>query len=303
MKSVSLDYCDFPKDFCKTDNFFHNLLTKHFDLRLSDKPDFLIYSDFGHIHRLHKCIKIYYTGECWQPDFTVCDYALTPLYIDNARHLRLPFYVLTTNPRNLLKPPGNVETLLAQKTRFCSFVVGYADKTVRKRTNFFHLLSRYKKVDSGGRALNNIGGPIPPGPQAKIEFLRSYKFNIAFENSSIPGYTTEKLVEAMQARCLPVYWGNPLVHLDFNPLSFLNLQDFVNEEALVEKIVELDRDDARYIEYHNQPYFNPDHANIMLHPEKIVDFFDMIFSQKIRPVASRRRLFTFGRWILAKHNK
>ncbi len=303
MKSLSIEYSDFPRDFCKTDNFFHNLLSKHFDVRLSDKPDFLIYSDYGHIHRLHNCPKIYFTGECWRPDFSVCDYALTSHYIENGRHLRLPFYVIGANPEGLLKSPDEVETLLSRKTEFCSFVVAYADKTVRKRTDFFRLLSRYKKVDSGGRGLNNIGGPIPPGAKAKIEFLRPYKFNIAFENNSIPGYTTEKLVDAMQARCLPIYWGDPLVHRDFNPQSFLNLQNFANEEALIEKIIELDRDDAQYIEYHRRPYFNPDHENLMLHPERIVDFFDMIFSQKTHPVASRRRLFTFGRWVLAKRNK
>ena len=62
--------------------------------------------------------------------------------------------------------------------------------------NFFQRLSRRKRVDSGGRAFNNIGGPIPAGSPAKLDFLRAYKFNLAFENASLPGYTTEKIVEA-----------------------------------------------------------------------------------------------------------
>jgi len=78
----------------------------------------------------------------------------------------------------------------------------------------------------------------------KIEFLKRYKFNIAFENASLPGYTTEKIVEPMAARCLPIYWGNPLIEREFNPKSFLNYFDFRDDDALIEKIIEFDESDA-----------------------------------------------------------
>ena len=97
--------------------------------------------------------------------------------------------------------------------------------------------------------MNNIGRRIAPGTVAKREFMAPYKFNIAFENGSTPGYTTEKIVEAMWARNLPIYWGNPRIAKEFNPRSFLNYFDFPSEDALVEKIIELDRDDPKYMEY------------------------------------------------------
>src|SRR5438309_10477229 len=90
-----------------------------------------------------------------------------------------------------------------------------------------------------------MGYRVPGGPWGKIEFLKRYKFNIAFENASLPGYTTEKIVEPMAARCLPIYWGNPLIHREFNPKSFLNYVDFRDEAALIERIIELDQNDAR----------------------------------------------------------
>jgi hypothetical protein len=211
--------------------------------------------------------------------------------------------VFDTDPQTLFRAPDEADSILSHKTKFCAFMVGYADKTVAKRTKFFNLLSQYKRVDSGGRGLNNMGGPVPPGWKAKLDFLKPYKFHICFENNFVPGYTTEKLVHAMQARCLPIYWGNPLVHRDFNPESFLNLMDFPNEEALIERVIELDRDDTKYLEYHRQPYYNPDLENPMLHPEKIVGFFEKIFSNKTHPLASRRRVFSFNRWTLAKRNK
>ncbi len=74
----------------------------------------------------------------------------------------------------------------------------------------------------------------------KIDFLRDYKFNICYENRALPGYTTEKIFEPMVARCLPMYWGNPLIAEEFNPRSFLNRSEFSSDEALIEKIIELE---------------------------------------------------------------
>ena len=42
----------------------------------------------------------------------------------------------------------------------------------------------------------------------KMDFIKDYKFVISFENSSNPGYTTEKLIEPMLVNSIPIYWGN-----------------------------------------------------------------------------------------------
>jgi len=239
------------------------------------------------------------------PDFKVCDYALTCHYLDDARHLRLPLYVTYGEGWYLLKANDLPEELLKTKTKFCSFVVGnHHPRKNRNRVNFFHRLSKYKRIDSGGRYLNNIGGPIPGWSAGKVTFLRDYKFNIAFENASVPGYTTEKIFEAMHARCLPIYWGNPLVHKDFNPKSFLNYFDFPSEEALIEKVIELDQDDAKYLEYMRQPYFHDDQPNEFFSEDRLLAYFDKVFAGQIRPIAQRqKKLLSFGRWVLAKRNR
>jgi len=302
---VRLDFCDFWPGYRKDDNFFFNLLKLRFDVQLTDQPDFLIYSDPGsHLHRLHDCVKIYFGIESHLPDWRECDYAITCHYLEDPRHLRLPYYVLYGGPEALRKEGEDLEKILAAKTRFCGFVVSNAgNRRAQKRIEFFHRLSRYKQVDSGGRAFNNIGGPIPGGPAGKLEFLRSCKFNIAFENASIPGYTTEKLYEAMQARTVPIYWGNPRIHEEFNPRSFLNYFDFPSEEALIERILELDRDDDRYLEVMRQPYLNADRPNESFDLRRVVAFFEKIFTTPVRPVSRRRSWFRLGRWTLAKRNK
>lgn len=298
---VLIDFCDFHPGFNKADNFFYNLLKDRFDLCICDQPDFLIYDLFGQQHKLHTGVRIFFTGESNAPDYSVCDYALTCHHLDDPRHCRLPFYVLYGGPEPLIRGGEKPEEILAGKSRFCSFVVsGHNRRKNGNRVRFFQKLSRYKKVDSGGRLLNNIGGPIPGWSAGKLEFLRAYKFNIAFENMSMPGYTTEKIYEAMHARCLPIYWGDPLVSQDFNPHSFLNRADFPSDEALIEKVIELDRDDAKYLEYARQPFFHQDKPNEYFDRERLLKFFERIFSTPITPNGQRMRFFSPGRWVMAK---
>ena len=103
----------------------------------------------------------------------------------------------------------------------------------------FDLLSKYKKVSSGGRYKNNIGGAI----KDKDAFLGDYKFNIAFENASFKGYTTEKIVDAFAANTLPIYYGDPDVVNDFNEKAFINCNEFSSLEEAIEYVKKVDQDD------------------------------------------------------------
>ena len=83
--------------------------------------------------------------------------------------------------------------------------------------------------------LNNVGGPVAD----KLAFISEYKFVIAFENSSYPGYTTEKILDPFLVCSIPVYWGNPLIENDFNKMAFLNYFDFDSESDLHQKMLEI----------------------------------------------------------------
>ena len=146
-KVVRLDFCDFWPGFLKTDNFFVRALRERFDVQICDQPDFLIFANpHGHVHRLHRCVKIFFCVEDFAPDFAECDYALTCRYMDDARNLRFPFYVPYVNADQLRKSKEELETLMASKTKFCSFIVSNANpKKTQKRIEFFHRLSKYKK--------------------------------------------------------------------------------------------------------------------------------------------------------------
>jgi hypothetical protein len=308
MRKVRIDFCDFGQNESKTGLYLYRVLTERFEVELCDQPDFLIYCCGGHSHRLHSCVRIFFSGESDIPNFKECDYSIASAKLNDPRHLHYPNYVHYGEPEEIFKRGDDPEKILAAKTNFCSFLIsGYNPRKNGNRVDFFRKLSKYKPVHSGGRLFNNIGGPVPGGARGKIEFMRQYKFNIAYENRSFAGYTTEKIFEPMVARCLPIYWGDPDISQHFNPRSFLNRADFPNDEALIEKIIELDQDDTKYLAYLREPYFYNDQPNIYFSRQRILDFFEKIFTQKITPVAQRRRKSfffgrIFGRWRLVKRH-
>jgi hypothetical protein len=299
-KKIHFDLCDFGPRTDKNENFFVKTLRQRFDLELTASPDYLLYTFGTDVHRLYTCKKIYWTPEADWPDFKECDFAITSRYVDDPRHLRVPFYIFYVKPESLVKQPGEWERTLREKTKFCSFMVSYANRKTRHRTEFFQKLTRRKKVDSAGRALNNVGFHVPFDHQAKYEFLRPYKFYVAFENQSRPGYITEKLVEPMRARCIPIYYGCPRVAEEFNPRSFLNYHDFPNEEALIDRIMEIDRNDELYLQYLKEPFFHGNTPPPAYDTARILDFFEGIFSSTAPLVAARKRLL--GRWTLVRRN-
>ncbi len=281
-KKIKIDFSDFwhaPTEENKKCNPFFKLLTKRFEVELSETPDFLIYSVHGKQYLSYKGIRIFYTGENIRPNFKECDYAFSFDYPTTDRNYRLPLYKFYYDLEKLTVDK-DVEALFETKTKFCNFV--YSNDKAKGRIAFFKKLSQYKPVDSGGRVLNNLGHLV----KDKVEFLKPYKFTIAFENSSHPGYTTEKILEAMIANTVPIYWGNPLIHLDFNPKSFINCHDYDDFDKVVEKIIELDKHDDLYKQYLQTSWFNDNIINEYLSDERILDRFETIFSGRAhKPVA------------------
>jgi hypothetical protein len=73
-------------------------------------------------------------------------------------------------------------------------------------------------------------GPIA----AKNEVLARYKFTIAYENGrDIPGYVTgDKIFDALQAGCVPVYWGAPDITKYVPAECFIDRRNFTSYPQL-----------------------------------------------------------------------
>ena len=79
---------------------------------------------------------------------------------------------------------------------------------------------------------------------------------MAYENTSYPGYCTEKLMDAFLSGSLPIYWGDPKVNEDWNPAAFINMNDYRSEwEFGIEHIKAIDGNDKRFQQIYGQPVF------------------------------------------------
>jgi hypothetical protein len=172
--------------------------------------------------------KIFIGCENVRPIMAECDFAFGVLHEDDVRHPRYMRLQRWGDDSHLVQQDRNWAEVLRAKTRFCAFL--YANPSPYREA-FFRALSRYKRVDAPGRSMNNMAGIDPvPGQidwKAKVEFLSAYKFVIAFENSSAPGYNTEKLSHAIEACSMPIYWGDPEIGRSFNPGRFINAHDYL----------------------------------------------------------------------------
>jgi alpha(1,3/1,4) fucosyltransferase len=277
-KHIKINFSDFWPNFNKEKNYLVELLKISYTLEITDKPDFLIYSVFGKEHKKFNCIKIFYTGENVRPNFAECHYSFSFDFINSPKSYMLPLYAWWAPANELIKQPGlDAEKILSEKTRFCNFI--YGNPYATKRIAFMQKLSKYKQVDSAGTFMNNVGRIVTE--MEKVEFIKDYKFTIAFENTEYPGYTTEKLVQPMLAYSLPIYCGNPLVGRDFNAKSFLNYADFSSEEELIDRIIEIDQNDELYMEYLRQPYYHNNQVNEFIDPENILRQFRIIFEKAV----------------------
>lgn len=280
---LKINFTDFWTGFNKTDNFFWNLLASYYNLEISEQPDVLFFSVFGKDFEQYKCLRIFYTGECYEPNLSIADLSLSFSYINDSRHYRLPLYVLYTDLRQLIdKPEPNVT--LAQKTKFCCFVVSNSGS--KKRNNFFKQLSKYKQVDSGGKLFNNVGGPVAN----KAEFIKDYKFVISFENYSYPGYATEKIIEPMLVNSIPIYWGDPLISGDFNVNSFINVNDYSTDQEVIEQLIKIDEDDELYCSYLRQPWLNNTINENFLHENILQKLIDVINSRNSINLAAENKI-------------
>ena len=80
--------------------------------------------------------------------------------------------------------------------------------------------------------------------------------------------------------CDYAFTFNKLVDKDFNTKSFINYHDYESDEAVIERIIELDRNDDLYLECLKQPYYNNNVVNEYIRRENISDQFITIFEKE-----------------------
>ncbi|KAG6953282.1 hypothetical protein JG687_00012482 [Phytophthora cactorum] len=138
---------------------------------------------------------------------------------------------LDHTPMDLITPTYAVSE---EKRRFCAYLYARCDRP--QREYMFDVLNAMEPVD----ALGVCAGSSRPRNLSHrasrfslwynddaVATFRQYKFVIAFENSGVPGYVTEKLINPFLAGSIPIYLGNSTtVSQLYNPESFIDCGHF-----------------------------------------------------------------------------
>ena len=302
MRRIWIDFVDFPAPE-REQIVFLPLLRRRFEVVSTEYPDYVIFTHSGQRHKLYSCTKIFYTQEIYRPNWHHCDYAILSTKRDHPRAFHLPVYSLWYTAADLVRPAVvPCDELLAAKSSFCAFLTGYADSTVRVRTRFFHKLNGRKRVDSAGTALNNTGYNIR-GSAERRNWLSRYKFYMAFENASVPGWTTERIIDAFAAHTVPIYWGDPTIKEQFNPDAFVCRSDFPSDEACIEYVLKMEADDELYRRYLAASPFYQNRPNKEWNHERLLDFLEGIFESPPNPMARHRWYWPLTKWRLVKRMK
>jgi hypothetical protein len=282
--TTTVAFCDWWQDeycggkFDVNDNFLVNLIKMHCGGNVKivephQNPDVLFYSVFGQSNGAYRAgRKVFYAGEPVPPRADA-DFNIT-FDASNAANTRVPLWVCYFDEA-LLTPTTRQ---ISKREKFCSYIASQPGFENNRQRFVEQLTSQYKRVDCGGKHLNNIGGAIPPGTNAsgKIEHNAQYKFAIAFENKQYPGYVTEKICDAYKSGCIPIYWGTPDIIKDFNPSTFINANDFSDFDALIDHIRRVDCDDALYASYFKEPILSEAWIQVFADPNQA--FFKQLAS-------------------------
>lgn len=214
-------------------------------------------------------IKIFYGSEYVKPNMNDCDWAFSTYFeeeVNNPRYMRFPNRISDLGIKNYGIPPLrktiDFNKIKKEKTRFCNFIYS---QDISARNNFFKELSKYKRIDAPGRCMNNMPSLSHKNPKEsrlaknwskeKLNFLKQYKFTIAFENFPKSGWVTEKLTHPMLVNSIPIYFGHKDVAKEFNTKSFINYNDFKNMKEFINFIIKIDKDDKLYEQILREPWY------------------------------------------------
>jgi hypothetical protein len=208
---------------------------------------------------------ICFIGENVRPNYDLCAYSISSDF-DNysGRNFRLPLWYgqlqwpgfrvdgsapVPTN--HAFENPVDIDTLLRPRPPrvlkdsdlFCCFV---ASSYEQHRMLCLDRLMTKGHVDVFG----NIGKPLQ---MSKYNILPRYRFNLCFENSSFPGYYTEKALQAWVGGCVPLYFSDRWYDADFNPKALINRIDFHTIDEFVDHVAKINSSPSAYSALFEQP--------------------------------------------------
>lgn len=311
MKTIRIKFVGFGFEVKKENSIIIELLSKHFNVVLSDTPDYVFCSLFSNNQAFSKgllhgyCrypqVRIMVEGENFVPDFNLADYAISsyPIHFLD-RHFSIPFGVEAFyygNYKHFLALESGKRKFcsedLKRKIYFANFLASH-DSENNIRGDFFKKLSEFKRVESPGKLYHNNDTVVSWRDNSKIEFQAKSKFTLCFESTKHEGFITEKIIDAFYAGTIPVYYGSSTVKDIINPKAYINVSDYKTMDEAIERIKQLDNNDEMYMEMMREPIFiDPLFQQKLM--KSLEDFLVHIFEQSPEDAVRRSKVYV-AKW-------
>lgn len=95
---------------------------------------------------------------------------------------------------------------IGERNKFAALVARYDWNG--SRTQIYDVIKHIAQINCPSIVNHNDDDLKSKYRDNKIDYLRQFAFNICPENSNSYGYVTEKVFEAIDAGCIPIYWGS-----------------------------------------------------------------------------------------------
>lgn len=253
------------------DMWFYKFINSRGLLKKENKR-ICFFSTFGDRNIVKKVmgdVKVFFTGENLKKDchrlfsdhLLSCkeiDLALGFEYFEEERYIRFPLWLLY-----MFEPESKDEDIINRcktlnrpaencRHRFACHISSEDSMGLRKK--ICETVSQIEKVDCAGKVMHNCDDLWKVFGDDKKKYISEYKFNICPENSNCCGYVTEKVFQAIDAGCVPIYWGswnNPEPEV-LNNEAIVMWNKEGDNEVTMDFIRQLYESESRFEEYAHQ---------------------------------------------------
>jgi len=229
---ITLAYLFFWEENLKEEYYFTSFIRHHFGevkiVNIDDNPDILLVSVLGgniSIVKNYKAkIKLFFTGEntAYNPyHYQFNDDKTLKENFDiivgfKYSNIRFPLWITyykyldyKEDEDNILKHiQESYNKNIKKEKKFLTTLLSHNDSYQNNiRPFLYSIMSTYKTVICASTLFNNYP-TIGNLPSDKIDHISESVFNICPENSYGEGYITEKIIHALEAGTIPIYWAS-----------------------------------------------------------------------------------------------
>lgn len=193
-----------------------------------------------------------------------CDFSMGFDFFEDDKYLRFPLWLIymfepyadsTRIAKKCEKLRWHNDTV--ERLRFATLIARYDVLGIRKE--MYDALSSIGRIDCPSQVLHNDDTLKTQFGDNKLKYLSNYVFNICPENSNSYGYVTEKLFQAIDSGCIPIYWGSYNIPeskvLNQDAIVFWDRED--NGAKAVQMVCDLVSNSQRLKDFMQQPRLQP----------------------------------------------